>query len=178
MLMLFVEPKPCGTVRIAADRKGAVADCQPNRAKFEPAIADCGLGNCQVLCIFIMYMWIAASAHACRGGGHTESCCDKAQHHSRKIYHPTPLSKIVTLGALGSNYKRLLILRIRILIISERPINPNLGGMCARGHWARVWTETGSSTGQTLRIYSGSCACYAHVLCVPIVISPLGLPLR
>ena len=50
-------------------------------------------GDCQVLCV--------ASAHTGREGvQHT--CCDKAQHRSRKFYHPTPLSQIVILGALGS----------------------------------------------------------------------------
>ena len=103
-------PKPCGTLRIAADCKGAVADCKRNKEKIESGIPDCRCSAPIVLCIF-MYMWIAHaalagySAHAgrARGGGGQHTCCDKAQHHSRKFYHPTPLSKIVALGALGSN---------------------------------------------------------------------------
>ena len=95
---IAIAPKPCGTMQIASDCNGDVADCQPNMAKFRPGIAYgmCHLpfGNWQVLCV--------ASAHTGRGGvQHT--CCDKAQHHSRKFYHPTPLSQIVILGALGSN---------------------------------------------------------------------------
>jgi hypothetical protein len=68
--MLFVAPEPCGAVPVAADCKGAVADCELHMAKSKPGIAYCmwhlPIRNCQVLCIFV---WIAASEHACRGGG-------------------------------------------------------------------------------------------------------------
>ena len=62
---LLRTPKPCITVRTAADRKEAVADYKPNRDKFEPGIPDCRcnapIGNCQVPCIFICLIKIFAS---------------------------------------------------------------------------------------------------------------------
>ena len=38
--MLFVAPEPCGAVPVAADCKGAVADCELHMAKSKPGIAD------------------------------------------------------------------------------------------------------------------------------------------
>ena len=48
MRMLFVAPKPCGAVRIAAYRNRAVADRQPNRAKFEVTM------NCRLQVLFAL----------------------------------------------------------------------------------------------------------------------------
>ena len=69
--MLFVAPQPCGTVRVAADCKEAVADCKLNMAEFDPGIADCRchlpIRNCQVLCIF--YAYVDCSQCTCMQGG-------------------------------------------------------------------------------------------------------------
>ena len=71
--MLFVAPEPCGAVPVAADCKGAVADCELHMAKSKPGMASCmwhlPIRNFQVLSLLcIFYVHVDCSQWACMQG--------------------------------------------------------------------------------------------------------------